>query len=110
MHVPAGKKANALAKSTSKAQGKAAEAASGIANMKINDAPPPKSKGLDVLKEFEASKGKRSVSFVVVGKHLHTLNYIELCRLRLLRSRRCWEKHSHGTTAARAQVCRRTNS
>ncbi|KFA63578.1 hypothetical protein S40285_04114 [Stachybotrys chlorohalonatus IBT 40285] len=63
----AGKKANALAKSTSKAQGKAAEAASGIANMKINDAPPPKSKGLDVLKEFEASKGKRSVSFVVVG-------------------------------------------
>ncbi|KAH7312281.1 P-loop containing nucleoside triphosphate hydrolase protein [Stachybotrys elegans] len=39
----------------------------GMANLKISDAPPPKSKGLDVLKEFEASKGKKSASFVVVG-------------------------------------------
>jgi elongation factor 1 alpha-like protein len=29
--------------------------------------PPPKSKGLDVVKEFENSKNKRSASFVVVG-------------------------------------------
>jgi elongation factor 1 alpha-like protein len=36
--------------------------------MKISDVPPPKSKGLDVVKEFEASTTKRSISFVVVGK------------------------------------------
>jgi len=29
---------------------------------------PPKGKGLDVVKEFEDSKQKRSASFVVVGK------------------------------------------
>ncbi|KAG5770297.1 hypothetical protein H9Q72_002777 [Fusarium xylarioides] len=31
------------------------------------EAPPPKSKGLDVLKEYENSSNKRSISFVVVG-------------------------------------------
>lgn len=45
------------------------EAAAGVSNLKINDAPPPKSKGLDVVKEFENSSSKRSVSFVVVGMY-----------------------------------------
>jgi elongation factor 1 alpha-like protein len=45
-----------------------AAVASGVANLKVNDIPPPKSKGLDVVKEFENSNAKRSVSFVVVGK------------------------------------------
>ncbi|KAF5560079.1 elongation factor 1-alpha [Fusarium phyllophilum] len=31
------------------------------------EAPPPKSKGLDILKEYENSSNKRSISFVVVG-------------------------------------------
>lgn len=42
----------------------------GVSNLKINDVPPPKSKGLDVIKEYEATSSKRSVSFVVVGKFL----------------------------------------
>lgn len=44
------------------------DAADGVSSLKISDAPPPKSKGLDVIKEFESSSSKRSVSFVVVGK------------------------------------------
>ncbi len=35
--------------------------------MKVDDAPLPKSKNLDVLSEFEKSKSKKSASFVVVG-------------------------------------------
>lgn len=35
--------------------------------MKIAEAPLPKSKNLNVLKEYEKSQGKRSASFVVVG-------------------------------------------
>ncbi|KAJ4313044.1 hypothetical protein N0V84_009623 [Fusarium piperis] len=38
-----------------------------VAELKIAEAAPPKSKGLDVLKEFENSVNKRSISFVVVG-------------------------------------------
>ncbi|KAM0349036.1 hypothetical protein ACHAPU_003971 [Fusarium lateritium] len=38
-----------------------------VAGLKIAEAPPPKSKGLDVLKEYESSSNKRSISFVVVG-------------------------------------------
>ncbi|KAF9775575.1 hypothetical protein IL306_006316 [Fusarium sp. DS 682] len=38
-----------------------------VAGLKIAEAPPPKSKGLDVVKEFENSSNKRSISFVVVG-------------------------------------------
>ncbi|KAJ4227172.1 hypothetical protein NW759_004541 [Fusarium solani] len=38
-----------------------------VAELKIVEAAPPKSKGLDVLKEFENSVNKRSISFVVVG-------------------------------------------
>ncbi|KAI1814295.1 hypothetical protein GGS20DRAFT_598213 [Poronia punctata] len=35
--------------------------------MKIDDTPLPKGKNLDVVREFEKSKGKKSASFVVVG-------------------------------------------
>ncbi|KAF5666025.1 elongation factor 1-alpha [Fusarium heterosporum] len=43
------------------------EAEKDVAGLKIAEAPPPKSKGLDVLKEYESSSNKRSISFVVVG-------------------------------------------
>jgi elongation factor 1 alpha-like protein len=35
--------------------------------MKIDDAPLPKSKNLDVIGEFEKAKSKKTASFVVVG-------------------------------------------
>ncbi|KAM0426800.1 hypothetical protein ACHAPT_008116 [Fusarium lateritium] len=41
-----------------------------VAALKVVEAAPPKSKGLDVLKEFENSVNKRSISFVVVGKFI----------------------------------------
>jgi elongation factor 1 alpha-like protein len=44
------------------------EAEKDVAGLNIAEAPPPKSKGLDVLKEYENSSNKRSISFVVVGK------------------------------------------
>lgn len=44
------------------------EVAGGVKGLKIDDAPLPKSKNLDVLKEFEKTKSKKSASFVVVGK------------------------------------------
>jgi elongation factor 1 alpha-like protein len=66
----AGKKPAATTKQNKngKDAAKADQAASGISNLKISDVPPPKSKGLDVIKEFENSSSKRSVSFVVVGE------------------------------------------
>lgn len=62
---PAPKAAKGAAKD--KATSKDSSVTNGVAAMKISDVPPPKSKGLDVIKEFEASASKRSVSFVVVG-------------------------------------------
>ncbi|KAK5987908.1 HBS1-like protein [Cladobotryum mycophilum] len=41
--------------------------ASSVSSLKISDTPTPKSKGLDVAKEFEQSTSKKSASFVVVG-------------------------------------------
>ncbi|KAM3529329.1 hypothetical protein MY4038_005446 [Beauveria bassiana] len=38
-----------------------------VAGLKVNDVPPPKTKGLDVVKEYEKSGAKKSTSFVVVG-------------------------------------------
>ncbi|KAH7151904.1 hypothetical protein B0J13DRAFT_673022 [Dactylonectria estremocensis] len=67
----AGKKTTAAPKIAKKSQKDKVtagdEAAKDIAALEINDAPPPKSKGLDVVKEFENSTNKRSISFVVVG-------------------------------------------
>lgn len=54
-------------KDSSENQFKEDETATGVSSLKISDVPPPKSKGLDVAKEFENSPSKRSVSFVVVG-------------------------------------------
>ncbi|OTB09622.1 hypothetical protein M426DRAFT_50879 [Hypoxylon sp. CI-4A] len=41
--------------------------AEGVKNLKVDDTPLPKSKNLDVVKEFEKAKSKKSASFVVVG-------------------------------------------
>ncbi|EFY91233.1 TEF1 protein [Metarhizium acridum CQMa 102] len=46
---------------------KDADVANGVSNLRVSDAPPPKSKGLDVAKEYEKRKSKKSISFVVVG-------------------------------------------
>ncbi|POR38479.1 HBS1-like protein [Tolypocladium paradoxum] len=46
---------------------KQTEVTNGLSSLKINDVPPPKSKGLDVVREFENSNSKKSTSFVVVG-------------------------------------------
>lgn len=75
---PAGKKVPAAAAKAPKKSQKSEEAskeaglASSVSSLKVSDAPPPKSKGLDVLKEFEQSASKKNASFVVVGKFLHT--------------------------------------
>ncbi|KKY33373.1 putative elongation factor tu gtp binding domain-containing protein [Diaporthe ampelina] len=45
----------------------AAEAAKNLKELKIAETPLPKSKNLNVLKEYEKSERKRSASFVVVG-------------------------------------------
>ena len=45
------------------------EVTDNVKSLKLDDAPLPKSKNLDVLKEFDKNKGKRSASFVVVGRH-----------------------------------------
>ncbi|KAG6363676.1 hypothetical protein INS49_008777 [Diaporthe citri] len=44
-----------------------AEAAKNLKELKIDETPLPKSKNLNVLKEYEKSRRKRSASFVVVG-------------------------------------------
>lgn len=69
---PAGKKTPATPKTTKKSQkneeaAKEGGLASCVSSLKINDEPPPNSKGLDVIKEFEQNASKRNASFVVVG-------------------------------------------
>lgn len=44
------------------------QASEGVKALNVDDAPLPKSKNLDVLKEYKNSKAKKSVSFVVVGQ------------------------------------------
>ncbi|KAK8084638.1 hypothetical protein PG997_005909 [Apiospora hydei] len=60
-----------LASSSSKKTGghdaKVDQASEGVKAMNVDDTPLPKSKNLDVLKEYKNSKAKKSVSFVVVG-------------------------------------------
>ncbi|EHK48198.1 hypothetical protein TRIATDRAFT_262741 [Trichoderma atroviride IMI 206040] len=68
----AGKKTPATPKTTKKSQkneeaAKEGGLASSVSSLKINDGPPPNSKGLDVIKEFEQNASKRNASFVVVG-------------------------------------------
>lgn len=68
----AGKKTSATPKTTKKSQksdegAKESGLASSVSSLKINDGPPPNSKGLDVIKEFEQNASKRNASFVVVG-------------------------------------------
>ncbi|GAB0134437.1 hypothetical protein EsDP_00002810 [Epichloe bromicola] len=38
-----------------------------VSNLKVSNVPPPKSKDLDVVKEYESSNSKKSISFVVVA-------------------------------------------
>jgi elongation factor 1 alpha-like protein len=62
----AGKKTPAA--QPNKKGGSAAEAvAAEVKDLKISDAPLPKSRNLDVISEFQKSKNKKSASFVVVG-------------------------------------------
>ncbi|KAH8195039.1 hypothetical protein TruAng_010794 [Truncatella angustata] len=58
-----------LANTTKKKGGdnKVDEATDGVKALKVDDAPLPKSKNLNVLNEYEKSKSKKSASFVVVG-------------------------------------------
>jgi elongation factor 1 alpha-like protein len=75
MPLPAGKKTPAAAKATKKGSkdkdsAQEPDLTSSVSSLKVSDIPPPKSKGLDVVKEFENSDSKRSASFVVVGRLL----------------------------------------
>ncbi|KAF4504809.1 hypothetical protein G6O67_008216 [Ophiocordyceps sinensis] len=67
----AGKKTAAAPKAVKKTSAEDAKKQTGLSNdvsgLKISNVPPPKSKGLDVIKEFESSQVKKSTSFVVVG-------------------------------------------
>ncbi|GAP92487.2 putative elongation factor 1-alpha [Rosellinia necatrix] len=54
-------------KKTGGSDGKTENTLEGIKAMKIDDTPLPKSKNLDVIREFENAKTKKSASFVVVG-------------------------------------------
>ncbi|KAH9996435.1 hypothetical protein F4779DRAFT_606954 [Xylariaceae sp. FL0662B] len=60
-----------LAASTNKKkvdpEGKGDEITNGTKALKIDDAPLPKSRNLDVISEYEKGKSKKSASFVVVG-------------------------------------------
>lgn len=55
---------------SSKDDPKTEDLSNSVSSLKVSDIPAPKSKGLDVVKEFEQSGAKRSASFVVVGKLL----------------------------------------
>lgn len=54
------------------------EVLDGVKSLKIDDAPLPKSKNLDVLREFDKNRGKKSASFVVVGKNFDSYNSYDI--------------------------------
>jgi elongation factor 1 alpha-like protein len=54
--------------SAGKKQGGGDNVTGDLKALKIEEAPLPKSKNLDVLSEFEKSKSKKTASFVVVGE------------------------------------------
>jgi len=56
-----------LAATSTKKKDKLETATDGLKTLKVDDTPLPKSKNLDVLREYEKSKAKKSASFVVVG-------------------------------------------
>jgi elongation factor 1 alpha-like protein len=70
LHVAAATK-KAATKGSSK-KGEDAKATTGVtAGVKalaVNDVPLPQSRNLNVVEEYEKSKGKKHASFVVVGK------------------------------------------
>ncbi|KAK7943165.1 uncharacterized protein PG986_012278 [Apiospora aurea] len=61
------KLASSSSKKTAGHDAKMDQASEGVKAMNVDDTPLPKSKNLDVLKEYKNSKAKKSVSFVVVG-------------------------------------------
>ncbi|KAG7109632.1 HBS1-like protein like [Verticillium longisporum] len=61
-----------------------------VKDLSLDDAPPPKSKKINVLQEFENSKSKRSASFVVVG---HVDAGKSTLMGRLLLELKCVEQH-----------------
>lgn len=56
-------------KKKASARGKVEEVTDGVKGLNIPETPLPKSKNVDVLKEFEKAKRKKNASFVVVGKY-----------------------------------------
>ncbi|KAI1649374.1 P-loop containing nucleoside triphosphate hydrolase protein [Daldinia loculata] len=54
-------------KKKASARGKVEEVTDGVKGLNIPETPLPKSKNVDVLKEFEKAKRKKNASFVVVG-------------------------------------------
>lgn len=65
----AGKKTSAATPVKKKGGGSGADAAANdLKALKVDDTPLPRSKNLNVLAEYEKSKGKKTASFVVVGK------------------------------------------
>lgn len=69
--VDAAGKKTATAVPTKKKGGSADSVANEVKALKIDDTPLPRSKNLNVLNEFEQSKGKKTASFVVVGRSSH---------------------------------------
>ncbi|KAK6850772.1 elongation factor 1-alpha [Apiospora arundinis] len=61
------KLASSSSKKTAGHDAKIDQASEGVKALNVDDTPLPKSKNLDVLKEYKNSKAKKSVSFVVVG-------------------------------------------
>jgi hypothetical protein len=67
--------------------------------LNIDDKPAAKSKGLDVLKEFEKSGQKKAANFVVIGMILRAQMWIRDSILTITRSRRCRQIYPYGSFA-----------
>ena len=57
------------AKPVTKKPNSSTEIANGVSNLSLADSPKPKSKGLNVLAEYEKSKAKKTANFVVIGMY-----------------------------------------
>lgn len=64
----AGKKSGSTAAQKARSDATTEGVTSDLKTLKVDDAPLPKSKNLNVVSEFERTKTKKSASFVVVGQ------------------------------------------
>ncbi len=83
-----------VAKKKADSARKSDAAADGLASLKVDDTPLPRSKNFDVLKEFEKTKSKKNASFVVVGKT--RANYSYGAYTNAARPRGRWKEHFDG--------------